>query len=68
MSHCSAAQNEGKWSLEKANSYIVLELKSFSILQPDAAFVRKEFSDQAENYWDPPLCTSCKNSTSPAGK
>lgn len=55
-------------ALQKANSYIVLELKSFSILQPDTASAREKFSDQAENCWDPPLCSSCKNSTSPAGK
>lgn len=42
MSHCSAAQNEGKWLSEKGNFYIVSVLKFFSILQADPAFCKEE--------------------------
>lgn len=42
MSHYGAAQNEGKWSSETSNLYIVPELKFFSILQEGPAFCKGE--------------------------
>lgn len=48
----NAAQNEGNWSSEKGNLYIVPELKFFGILQTDAVFCRGEiFSSGWKLLW-----------------